>query len=296
MKTLGLIVNPTSGAGRGKALGAQFAAGLTELGIDYLDLSAPSAAEALAKGRAAITDGLIDGLVVLGGDGMVHLGVNLVAETELPLMVVGAGTGNDSARLFGMPIHDIPASLKYLAENLNSQRKVDAARVQNAAGVRTIFGSVSAGFDAIVNARANAMKFPKGKSKYSVGLFLELPKFQPIKYRIVLDGVERHLEAMLIAVANAPAYGGGMLISPSSSVTDGMLDLFIVHKISRFELVRLFPKVFSGGHITHPAVEFVAAKRVELYADDIPAVADGESVGRTPLTVEILPSALRLFG
>jgi len=296
MKTLGLIVNPTSGAGRGKALGAQFAAGLTELGIAYLDLSAPSAAEALAKGRAAITDGLIDGLVVLGGDGMVHLGVNLVAETELPLMVVGAGTGNDSARLFGMPIHDIPASLKYLAENLNSQRKVDAARVQNAAGVRTIFGSVSAGFDAIVNARANAMKFPKGKSKYSVGLFLELPKFQPIKYRIVLDGVERHLEAMLIAVANAPAYGGGMLISPSSSVTDGMLDLFIVHKISRFELVRLFPKVFSGGHITHPAVEFVAAKRVELYADDIPAVADGESVGRTPLTVEILPSALRLFG
>jgi diacylglycerol kinase (ATP) len=296
MKTLGLIVNPTSGAGRGKALGAQFAAGLTELGIDYLDLSARSAAEALAKGRAAITDGLIDGLVVLGGDGMVHLGVNLVAETELPLMVVGAGTGNDSARLFGMPIHDIPASLKYLAENLNSQRKVDAARVQNAAGVRTIFGSVSAGFDAIVNARANAMKFPKGKSKYSVGLFLELPKFQPIKYRIVLDGVERNLEAMLIAVANAPAYGGGMLISPSSSVTDGMLDLFIVHKISRFELVRLFPKVFSGGHITHPAVEFVAAKRVELYADDIPAVADGESVGRTPLTVEVLPSALRLFG
>jgi diacylglycerol kinase (ATP) len=296
MKTLGLIVNPTSGAGRGKALGIEFAAGLVKLGINYLDLSARSAAEALAKGRAAITDGLIDGLVVLGGDGMVHLGVNLVAETELPLMVVGAGTGNDSARLFGMPIHDIPASLKYLAENLHSQRRVDAARVQNAAGVRTIFGSVSAGFDAIVNARANAMKFPKGKSKYSVGLFLELPKFRPIDYRIVLDGVERKLEAMLIAVANAPAYGGGMLISPSSSVTDGLLDLFIVHKISRFELVRLFPKVFSGRHITHPAVEFVSAKRVELYADDIPAVADGESVGRTPLTVDILPSALRLFG
>lgn len=296
MKTLGLIVNPTSGAGRGKALGVEFAAGLEQLGINYLDLSARSAVEALANGRAAITDGLIDGLVVLGGDGMVHLGVNLVAETELPLMVVGAGTGNDSARLFGMPIHDIPASLKYLAENLQSQRRVDAARVQNAAGVRTIFGSVSAGFDAIVNARANAMKFPKGKSKYSVGLFLELPKFRPIDYRIVLDGVERRLEAMLIAVANAPAYGGGMLISPSSSVTDGLLDLFIVHKVSRFELVRLFPKVFSGRHITHPAVEFVSAKRVELYADNIPAVADGESVGRTPLTVDILPSALRLFG
>jgi diacylglycerol kinase (ATP) len=296
MKTLGLIINPTAGGGRGKALGSEFAAGLKSLGLEYLDLSAASAVEALAKGRAAITDGLIDGLVVLGGDGMVHLGVNLVAETDLPLMVVGAGTGNDSARLFEMPIHDIPASLKYLAEHIDSVRLVDAARVTNESGIRTFFGSVSAGFDAIVNARANALRFPRGKSKYTVGLFLELPKFQPIKYRIVLDGVERKLEAMLIAVANAPAYGGGMLISPSSSVTDGLLDLFIVHKISRFELVRLFPKVFSGGHVTHPAVEFVSAKKVELYAENVPAFADGEAVGHTPLKVEVLPSALRLFG
>jgi diacylglycerol kinase (ATP) len=125
---------------------------------------------------------------------------------------------------------------------------------------------------------------------------LELPKFQPIKYRVVIDGVERRLEAMLIAAANAPAYGGGMLISPSSSVTDGLLDLFIVHKIGRLELVKLFPKVFTGGHITHPAVEFVSAKKVELFADSIPAFADGESVGQTPLAVEVLPGALKVYG
>jgi diacylglycerol kinase (ATP) len=296
MTTLGLMVNPTSAGGKGKALGEQFALGLKERGIDFVDLSGSSALDALAKGRAAITDGLIDGLVVLGGDGMVHLGVNLVAETGLPLMVVGAGTGNDSARLFGMPIHDVPASLEYLAANLSTFRSVDAARVTNAAGVKYLFGSVSAGFDAIVNARANGLRFPKGKSKYSVALFLELPRFEPIKYRVVIDGVSRELEAMLIAVANAPAYGGGMLISPSSSVTDGKLDLFIVHKIKRFELVRLFPKVFSGGHVTHPAVEFVSATKVELFADRVPAFADGEWVGETPLSVEVLPGALKLFG
>ena len=296
MAVLGLLVNPTSGGGKGKVLGEQFALGLKERGIDFVDLSGSSAQVALTNGRAAITDGLISGLVVLGGDGMVHLGMNLVAETGLPLMVVGAGTGNDSARLFGMPIHDIPASLDYLSSNLGSTRLVDAARVTNASGVRTFFGSVSAGFDAIVNARANRLAFPKGKSKYSVALFLELPKFQPIKYRAVIDGVSRNLEAMLIAVANAPAYGGGMLISPSSSVTDGSLDLFIVHKIGRLELVRLFPKVFSGGHVTHPAVEFVSAKKVELFAEGVPAFADGESVGQTPLSVEVLPGALKVFG
>lgn len=296
MTRLGLIVNPTSGGGRGAALGAEFAAGLESAGIEYLDLSAGSAIEALAKGRAAITDGLIDGLVVLGGDGMVHLAVNLCAETGLPLMVVGAGTGNDSARLFGMPIHDIPASLEYLKSNMGKMRKFDAVRVTSASGIHTLFGSVSAGFDAIVNSRANRLRWPKGASKYPVALAIELPSFQPINYRLVIDGVERSVEAMLIAVANAPAYGGGMQIAPHADVTDGWLDLFIVHKISRAKLVRLFPKVYSGGHVTDPAVEFVKAKRVELYADSIPAYADGEAVGKTPLVVEILPGALTVFG
>lgn len=296
MNRLGLIVNPTSGGGRGEALGREFVAGLERLGIEHLNLSAGSALEALVKGRAAITDGMIDGLVVLGGDGMVHLGVNLCAETGLPLMVVGAGTGNDSARLFGMPIHDIEASLEYLKANMHSTRKFDAARVTSASGVHTLFGSVSAGFDAIVNSRANRLRWPRGASKYPVALAIELPSFQPINYRLVIDGVERDVDAMLIAVANAPAYGGGMQIAPHAEANDGWLDLFIVHKISRTKLVRLFPKVYSGGHVTDPAVEFVKAKRVELYADSIPAYADGEAVGETPLVVEVLPGALTVFG
>jgi diacylglycerol kinase (ATP) len=296
MTTLGLIINPTSGAGRGAALGAEFAAGLVRLGIAYKDLSGNSADAALANGRAAIAAGEIDGLVVLGGDGMVHLGVNLLVGTKLPLMVVGAGTGNDSARLLGMPIHDIAASLEYLDKHLGSFRQVDAAKVESGAGSDYLFGSVSAGFDAIVNARANKLSWPKGKARYPVALFAELPKFSPLEYEVVIDGVKRSFSAMLVAVANAPAYGGGMQIAPAATVTDGVLDLFIVHKISRLELVRLFPKVYSGGHVGHPAVEFVSAKQVTLSAKGVPAYADGEYVGETPLTVTVLPGALTVFG
>ena len=250
---------------------------------------------AMANGREAIAQRKIHGLVVLGGDGMVHLGVNLVVGTKLPLMVVGAGTGNDSARLLGMPIHDIQASLKYLADHLNHRTEVDAVGVTASGKSEYLFGSVSAGFDAIVNARANRLRWPKGKARYPVALFAELPRFSPIQYEVVIDGVQRSFSAMLVAVANAPAYGGGMQIAPAATVTDGVLDLFIVHQISRFELVRLFPKVYSGGHVGHPAVEFVQAKEVTLNAKGVPAYADGEYVGETPLTVKVLPRALTVF-
>lgn len=293
---LGVIVNPTSGAGRGAALGRQFFEGLAALGIDYIDLSGETLEAAQTHGRAAIAAGSIDGLAVLGGDGMVHLGVNLCAETKIPLMVVGAGTGNDSARQLGMPIHDVAASLSFLKTNLGKSRAVDVAKVESTLGTRYLFGSVSAGFDAIVNARANRLKWPKGAAKYAVALFLELPSFRPIKYRVVVDGVERSFEGMLIAVANGPAYGGGMQIAPHAKIDDGTLDLFIVHKVSRLELVKLFPKVYSGKHVTHPAVEFVTAKVVELHAGTVPAFADGEFVGSTPLRVEVLPGEMRVFG
>lgn len=293
---LGVIINPTSGSGKGAALGVAFTSGLKALGLDWVDLSGDSLEAALAHGKEAIFAGKLSGLVVLGGDGMVHLGVNLCAETNVPLMVVGAGTGNDSARNLGMPIHDVPASLEYLSRNVNSVRSVDVARVTSNEGTRYLFGSVSAGFDAIVNSRANRLRWPKGPAKYAVSLFLELPRFRPINYRVVVDGASREFEGMLIAVANGPAYGGGMQIAPHASITDGALDLFIVHKVSRFELVKLFPKVYSGGHVTHPAVEFVKAKKVELIADSIPAYADGEYVGTTPLSVEVLPGSLRVFG
>ena len=293
---LGLLVNPTSGSGRGKALGAEFRTGLSERGIEFRDLSGETLEASNANALAAITDGEIDGLVVLGGDGMVHLGVNLCAEKNIPLMVVGAGTGNDSARNLGMPIHDVRGSLDYLAAHLGETRKVDVARVTSDQGTRYLFGSVSAGFDAIVNARANRLKWPKGPAKYAVSLFIELPSFKPIMYSVTIDGVDREFEGMLIAVANGPAYGGGMQIAPHASIEDGTLDLFIVHKIGRLELVRLFPKVYSGGHVGHPAVEFVRAKKVTLRAKPVPAFADGEYVGTTPFTVEVLPEALKVFG
>ncbi|MBE9928059.1 diacylglycerol kinase family lipid kinase, partial [Cellulosimicrobium cellulans] len=107
MSTVALVVNPTAGRGRGRTAGARTAEALTAAGHDVLDLSAPSlplaqeSADAAVRGTGAGTG--VDALVVVGGDGMVHLGVNATAGTGVPLGIVAVGTGNDFAHALDLP-------------------------------------------------------------------------------------------------------------------------------------------------------------------------------------------------
>ena len=293
---LGVLVNPTSGRGKGQLAGRVVFEELAAAGIESIDLSGNTMDEARAKGHRAIAEGLVDGIVVVGGDGMAHLGVNLCAEKGIPLGIIGVGTGNDSARSLGLPIDDAEAATRFVAANLNKHKSVDAIKLHSSTGQHWVLGTASAGFDALVNQRANQLKWPKGQRRYEFAMLLELAKFEPLKYELEIDGVKRKVEAMLCAVANAPAFGGGMMIAPEAVMDDGLVDLFIVHKISRLELIKIFPSVYKGGHVNHPAVEFVRAKHVTINSGQMPAFADGESVGRGPLKTQLVAGALKVFG
>jgi diacylglycerol kinase (ATP) len=289
---IGVVVNPSSGKGKGVAVGAEVWKALE--GQKTLDLSGGSYDEALANSRLAIANGRISALMVVGGDGMVHLGVNACANTEVPLAIVAAGTGNDSATVLGLPTHSTPEAVRAALEFASNPRSIDLIHGKTESNEFYSLGTVSAGFDALVNARANAMKWPKGPSRYQVAMVLELVKFRGLSYRALIDGTARNVEAMLCAVANSHSFGGGMMIAPHAKVDDGQLDLFIVHRIPRRTLLKIFPKVYSGGHVTHPAVEFVPATEVALDNGDGPVYSDGEYVGRSPVTVKIAPGALRV--
>ena len=292
---LGVIINPTSGRGKGAAAGRLALATLAEHGIDCVDLSGASMAEAHANGRRAIDELAVDGIVVVGGDGMSHLGVNLCATTTIPLGIVAVGTGNDSARSLGMPIDDAVAGATFIAKRLTATKSIDAIKMHTSTGQHWVLGTASAGFDALVNQRANRMSWPKGQRRYEIAMLLELAKFKPLQYRLEVDGQKRNIEAMLCAAANAPAFGGGMLIAPDAVMDDGLMDLFIVHKISRLELVKIFPSVYTGKHVSHPAVEIIRAKNVKIDSGQMPAYADGEAVGRGPLEVQLVAGALKVF-
>ena len=293
---IGVIVNPTSGRGKGLIAGKVVFATLQAAGVDFVDLSAQSMDAALAAGRHAIANQAVTAIVVVGGDGMAHLGANVCALTGIPLGIVGVGTGNDSARSLGFPVDNAEAATRFIIERLANTRPIDAIKLHSSTGQHWVLGTASAGFDALVNQRANQMSWPKGPRRYEIAMLLELAKFKPLQYELDIDGQKRKIEAMLCAVANAPAFGGGMLVAPEAKMDDGLLDVFIVHKISRAELVKIFPSVYTGGHVTHPAVEFVRAKHVKINSGQMPAYADGEAVGRGPLQAELVAGALQVFG
>mgnify|MGYP000004554959 CR=1 FL=1 len=293
-KPIGVLINPASGRGRGKKLGAAVWQTLADCGVATVNLAGGSYENDLANARAAVAAGSISALLVVGGDGMVHLGVNACGNTAVPLAIVATGTGNDSAATLGLPIGDPAAAVRVALENLAAPRSVDILECSSSKGNWLAFGTVSAGFDALVNQKANDLRFPKGPSRYQVALILELLKFRGIHYRAVIDGQPREIDAMLCAVANAPRFGAGMMIAPHAKVDTGTLELFIVHKISRLELLKVFPKVYSGRHVTHPAVEFVTASELTLECDDRPIFADGEYAGRSPLNVRVRAGGLRV--
>jgi diacylglycerol kinase (ATP) len=292
---IGLIINPSAGRGKGAARGQQVRDALVANGQDFIDLSGENIEAANANARHAINDGHIEGLFVVGGDGIAHLGVNIACDTGIPLGIIAAGTGNDLARSLGLPEGDVAAGVTALLAKLEQPRKVDAIKAHTSTGEFWFFGTASAGFDALCNERANQMTWPKGQRRYDIAMVLELARFKPIHYEATIDGEHRSFDAMLCAVANGPAFGGGMLIAPEAKVDDGYLDLFIVHAMSRIELLKVFPKVYTGGHVTHPAVEFVRAKNIKLSSGNMPVYSDGEPRGHSPLTATVVAGALSVF-
>ncbi|GAA0373779.1 diacylglycerol kinase [Microbispora corallina] len=249
-----------------------------------------SADDALARAREAVAAGP-DALVAFGGDGLVHLAVQAVAGTPVPLGIVPAGTGNDIADALGIPRRDVLAAASIVADG--RVRVVDAARV----GPSEWFAGVLAcGFDSRVNERANAMTWPPGMARYLLALVEELRSFTPIPFRITLDEgevVER--EAMLVAVANTRSYGAGMRVCPDASPDDGLLDVLVLGAVPKADFLRTFPRVYRGSHVTHPAVSVRRASTVTLEAPDVVAYADGERIGQAPVTCAVEPGALRVI-
>jgi len=292
-KRVGLIVNPTADKGRGAALGREVALRLRAGGHEVIDLSDKTAQGARERAVAGIAAGL-DVLAVTGGDGTVNLGVNLCAGTETVLAIVAAGTGNDIARALQLPLHDAQAAAEVISSG--SVRTIDAGRHTDADGVAHWFaGVLGAGFDSVVNERANMWGWPKGRMRYNLAIARELPIFKPIPYVIEVDGVRHSTQAMLVAVGNGPSYGGGMQVCPDACFDDGLFDILIVHQISTLEFLKVFPKVFSGRHIGHPAVEILRGREVRLEASAIVSYADGERFAHLPMSCQNVPAALNVL-
>lgn len=289
-----LAVHPASGHGAAGRAAPAVTAALHAV-VDHLTVVQ---ADTIEESRALMVrarDAGLDLLVVLGGDGSVHQGMQFCVEHGVPLAVIPAGTGNDLARSVGLPGETMPATDEVVeAIRTGRRRTIDLGRIDGGDKDGTVFGTVlCAGFDSAVNERANAMRWPRGPRRYDLAILAELAalKSRPLVLRTEDDRLE--LDATLVAVANTPYYGGGIPVCPDADPTDGLLDVTVFGRVSRLDLIRLLPTLRTGRHVRHPAVTTLRAKSVRVGEDNgWIAYADGDRMCPLPAAITCAPGAL----
>ncbi|MCP2257336.1 diacylglycerol kinase (ATP) [Streptoalloteichus tenebrarius] len=289
MRTV-LLVNPVAANGAAARVAGSVAHRLREAATDLAVKVAGTADATTGLALRAVADGA-DVVAVLGGDGSAHAALQACAGTGTALAVIPAGTGNDLAAALDLP-SDPLAAAEVVASALRERRRrrMDLGRISGGGWFATV---LCAGFDAAVNERANAMRWPRGPRRYDLAILLELARLGPRP--LVVDSAEGRLEleATLVAVGNTDRYGGGIPICPDADPTDGWFDLTVVGRASRAALVRILPRLRDGHHVDHPAVTTLRARSVHLGGQNgWVAYADGERQARLPLTVRCEPGAL----
>ncbi|HET7327355.1 MAG TPA: diacylglycerol kinase family protein [Nocardioidaceae bacterium] len=292
-RDVAVLVNPAADRGRAAVTGVRAVRAMRDLGLRVRVLMGRDAAESTDLAHLAVTAGT-DALVVVGGDGLVHAALQVLGGTPTPLGIVPGGSGNDAARSLGLGHHSPEGAARVIAAG--HTRRLDLARAEG----RFFCTVLATGFDARVNERASNLgrrrrAWPPGPSRYLLAVAAELPRFRPLPYTLDLEGEQRRLDAMLVAVGNGPSYGGGLRICAGALLDDGLLDVVVIKPLSRRELVRVFPRLYTGSHVRHPRYEHHRVRRVSVAAPAGLAYADGERLGPLPTTVECVPQAITVL-
>lgn len=287
-RRIALVVNPTSGRGRGARIAPAVRERLAAAGLT-VDVHTTTCAEDVGRIAAEVVASGADAVALIGGDGTIHLGAQVLANSGMPFGVIPAGTGNDFARGIGVPLKDPAAAADLVVAGRT--RTIDLAVAKD----EFITTVVAGGFDSLVNKRANAMSWPKGNARYTVATFVELRTFKPLEYVVTVDGEVIETKAMLVAVGTGPTYGGGLQICAGAELDDGLLDVTIIQPVSRLTLLQMFPKLAKGTHVGHPAVRTLRGSSVRIESPGITAYGDGEVLGPLPVDIGIAPGALTVF-
>ena len=250
-----------------------------------------TAGHARELAESAARDGY-DHVVAIGGDGTVFEVVNGLAQSAISLAIVPVGTANDFATNLGIPRQ--PAAAANLAAT-GTARPIDLCRLETAEASAYFVNVAGFGFDADVAWRVN--RKPKhfgGTLPYIAGVLETLWRYRSPRMRIRIDGHLVDQAVFLVAVGNCASYGGGMRIVPAARPDDGLLDVCLVQDLSRVEVLKLLPRLYSGRHVGHPNISLFRCSEVTADADvRVLCQADGELVGGLPARFGILPGALR---
>jgi diacylglycerol kinase (ATP) len=230
-----------------------------------------------------------DRLVICGGDGTLNLAVRELDLERCVLALIPTGSGNDFARIAGIP-RDVRRACDAVLDG--PVRQIDVALAN---GIRYL-GVAGLGFDSEVAEHARRdVRFLRGSVVYLYSIVRVLPRFEPRRVVFTTDAGSRELEMMFAAVGNSGQYGGGIRITPAALIDDGELDLCLVHRTTRIELLKTLPKAYTGAHVRSPFVESGRGTRFHFASAQPMAVyADGEPITTTPVKFELAKEKLRV--
>ncbi|HEX8458177.1 MAG TPA: YegS/Rv2252/BmrU family lipid kinase [Pyrinomonadaceae bacterium] len=314
-------------AARARAAWAQVRRVLGESGVRFEAHEARAAGDAQAAARDALRAGYRT-IAVVGGDGTLGEVVTGFFEPEgistenaetMParvnaeavLAVLPAGTGNDFARGLAGERATLAAWLERLvAHAQRASTKTDARAVDVLRGIigdeaRPFFclNAATLGIGAEVAARVarqgNLVRRFSGEARFALAAVQSLARWRARHVSVrVDDDAPFECATNLIAVANSPFAGGGMMFSPTARTDDGLLDVVTACRLTRRTLVREMTRIHSGGHVNNPRVQITRGRRVRIEhrtdADALPVEADGDVRGHTPLEFRVLPAALKV--
>jgi diacylglycerol kinase (ATP) len=283
-----LAINPISGRGRARRQAKVASGYFLSRGIDVLEIEGESLQDFREKLLNALDELDVSGVIAFGGDGFIHEIIQHITPRQIALGVIPCGTGNDFARSIGIFKLPLMRQLELIEQGVATQ--IDLGRVEE----KWFAAILSSGFDALVNDRANTMRWPRGRMRYNIAMVEKLIALRPHHYRIRVDENYMDVQATLVTVANGPSYGGGMNVCPDASITDGLFDVMVLGKVSRIELLKVFPKVYRGAHVGHPAVTFYRCSEVEIQGSGS-SFADGEPVAQLPLKAQCVSAALKVW-
>ena len=296
-----LKVNPFSGKKKGLDVAKEVKANLIEsnIKVESYITNEPNHAIQIAKNL-----NLVEGDVVgsVGGDGTFCEVITCFmvrddkGHEKFPVALIPAGTGNSQANDMEIPDYQIGIE-KILNGNL---KKMDIGRtsfmLDGKEGLRYSHNLVGWGLGVDSNILAEKMRF-LGPLRYDLGALMSIIRGKVRKAKCYIDGHLIDSSFILLLIQNTCTGGDRLALAPYAQVDDGKMDIGVIYQINRRKVLTLFNQLKAGGsHIWNPNVEFYRFSRLKIETDEPTAInIDGENIGTTPLEIEVIPSALKIF-
>lgn len=286
------IVNPS--AGRGRSPFENVRSATSSAGIEAHFHETTSAEDLRNVATTAVREGSTR-FVAVGGDGTANLMVDAVLKAcdpdQRPMFaVITAGSGSDFVRTFGRGGEDPAVGVNRLLDP--QLYPIDVGVIEGSFGRRYFLNAANVGVAAA--SVATAARIPKvlGSAKYAAAFWMTLGRFSSADVEVSIGRHQFTGSAINVVVANGQFFGGGLNVAPRASMIDHELDVQVFSGPRRNAFV-IMPRLLLGSHLTHTAVRRYVGNDISIACpSDWPVEADGELLGRGPVSISVVEGAI----